>query len=121
MTPAAQLGSVGGTSMAPTITSLPRGSLTTAERNSSKRCWKTERRSVRLPAPRPGPPETTTRVGSPPVCVSMTWMWRSAMRSPPEEEINHEIHEIHERKKGKRDRSDADPTVGSVLFFRVFR
>ena len=35
ITPAAQAGSTGGSKIAPTMTSEPRGSLTTAERNVS--------------------------------------------------------------------------------------
>ncbi len=49
------------------MTSDPRGSLTTAERNVS--CWsrKTASRSAIVPEPSSGPPAITTRVGSPPV------------------------------------------------------
>ena len=63
------------TSSAPTITSEPRGSLTTAERKSSKSL--AEAVAGARPAsrcPRSGPPATTTRVGSPPVWESMTLM-----------------------------------------------
>src|SRR6185436_17763552 len=74
MTPAAASGSEGSHSSAPTMTSDPRGSFTTAERNSSCRDRKQARRSAMLPAPRSGPPAITTRVGSPPVCESITWI-----------------------------------------------
>ena len=57
---------------APTRTSEPRGSFTTHERNVSNRARKTCARSASGPVPRSGPPATTTRVGSPPVCESMT-------------------------------------------------
>src|ERR1700693_1225076 len=72
MTPASLDGSEGSQSSAPTIASLPRGSLTTAERKPSKSLRKRSRRSVIGPRPRSGPPATTTRVGSPPVCESIT-------------------------------------------------
>src|SRR5438067_527202 len=74
MTPATHAGSAGSHSNAPTSTSEPRGSLTTAERNSSKSARKRDRRSLKLPRPRSGPPATTTRVGSPAVWESMTWI-----------------------------------------------
>ena len=74
MTPAAQRGSDGSQSSAPTITSEPRGSLTTAERKRSYSVRKRSRRSASVPSPRSGPPSTTSRVGSPPVCESMTRM-----------------------------------------------
>ncbi len=54
------------------MTSEPRGSFTTADRNPSCRSRKTARRSAIEPLPRAGPPSITTRVGSPPVCVSIT-------------------------------------------------
>src|SRR5437867_1042857 len=53
------------------MASLPRGSLTTAERTWSKRARKRSRRSAMGPVPSSGPPATTTRVGSPPVWESM--------------------------------------------------
>jgi len=62
ITPAAQARSVGSVSSAPTRTSEPRGSFTTAERKSSKWVRKTRSLSATLP-PKSGPPLTTTRVG----------------------------------------------------------
>src|SRR5688500_18205911 len=72
MTPAAQVASCGRTIIAPTRTSEPRGSLTTAERNQS--CFSRSRctRSASGPSPTSGAPSITTRVGSPPVCESTT-------------------------------------------------
>src|SRR5437868_7468132 len=81
MTPAAQPGSAGSTSSAPTITSDARGSLTHAERKRSNSQPKRSRRSARLPLPRSGSPSTTTRVGSPPVWESTTLMRRMDLRS----------------------------------------
>src|SRR5206468_8367454 len=73
MTPAAHDLSTGSTSSAPTSTSDPRGSFTTAERNESCRSRKVLSRSATLPPPRSGPPAMITRVGSPPVWESMIW------------------------------------------------
>src|SRR5262245_38142820 len=73
MTPAAHDLSAGSTSSAPTSTSDPRGSFTTAERNGSCRSGKVLSCSATLPPPRSGPPAMTTRVGSPPVWESMIW------------------------------------------------
>src|SRR6266496_33195 len=72
MTPAAQVGSHGSHSIAPTTTSEPRGSLTMAERNRSCSEQKRVRRSAIEARPRSGPPLITRRVGSPPVCESIT-------------------------------------------------
>jgi hypothetical protein len=72
ITPATQAGSDGGNKIAPTMTSDPRGSLTTAERKVSYRSRNTARRSAIVPTPSSGPPAVTTRVGSPPVWVSIT-------------------------------------------------
>src|SRR5262249_20143914 len=74
MTPATQGGWAGRHGRAPRMTSEPRGSLTRAARKASCRSRKMARRSAMLPRPRSGPPATTTRVGSPPVCESITWM-----------------------------------------------
>src|SRR5665213_1647699 len=71
MTAAIQAGSTGSTNNAPTMTSDPRGSFTMAERKRSCSSRKTLSRSATAPAPRFGPPDMTTRVGSPPVCESM--------------------------------------------------
>src|SRR5437899_1420335 len=80
MTPAAHERSAGFRSSAPTSTSEPRGSFTTAERNGSYSRRKRSSRSGVLPAPRSGPPPMTTRVGSPPVWESITWMrWISGI------------------------------------------
>src|SRR5215831_2413716 len=79
ITPAAQSGSEGSQSIAPTTTSDPRGSFTTADR---KKSWSLRNRSSRSdngPAPKSGPPLTTKRVGSPPVWESTTRI----RRSPP--------------------------------------
>src|SRR5579871_3572755 len=73
MTPALAEGSVGGVSSAPISTSEPRGSLQTAARKPSWPRLSTSTRSLSGPASA-GPPSTTTRVGSPPVCESMTRM-----------------------------------------------
>ena len=64
-----------------TTTSLPRGSSTVAQRQAS--CSRASRvqRSAMLPWPRSGKPPTTSRVGSPPVCESMTSMRRMS-RAP---------------------------------------
>src|SRR6267378_2183889 len=72
MTPAAHVRSTGSHNRAPTITSDPRGSFTTADRKLSY--WERKRscRSAKGPVPRSGPPLTTNRVGSPPVWESMT-------------------------------------------------
>src|SRR6266498_376852 len=78
MTPAAQVGSHGSHSIAPTTTSEPRGSLTTAERNRSCSERKRARRSAIAARPRSGPPLITRRVGSPPVCESITRTLRIA-------------------------------------------
>src|SRR6266498_2820337 len=78
MTPAAQLGSDGSHKRAPTTTSEPRGSFTTAERNWSYWSRKRANRSVNGPRPRSGPPLTTSRVGSPPVCESTTRTLRTS-------------------------------------------
>ena len=67
ITPAAHDGSTGWQSKAPTITSDPRGSFTTADRKLSWRSRKTAIRSAIVPSPSSGPPAITTRVGSPPV------------------------------------------------------
>src|SRR5688572_19594952 len=72
MTPVAQPASAAGTSIAPTTTSDPRGSFTTAERKRSCCSRKHLSCSATLPPPRSGPPPITVRVGSPPVCESMT-------------------------------------------------
>src|SRR4051794_22335234 len=76
MTPAAQEGSTGGQSKAPTTGSEPRGSLTTADRNVSCKLRNRASRSGSGAAGRTGLPASTTRVGSPPVCESMTSMTR---------------------------------------------
>jgi hypothetical protein len=78
ITPVAQAASSGGTSKAPTMTSEPRGSLTIAQRSSSNSRRNLSRRAASEPDPRSGPPAMTTRVGSPPVCESMTWILRMA-------------------------------------------
>src|SRR5579872_3923017 len=72
MTPVTQARSAGCTNNAPTSTSEPRGSFTTALRKPSCCALKRSMRSATEPPPRSGPPSTTTRVGSPPVCESMT-------------------------------------------------
>jgi len=54
MTPAAHFGSAGSIRSAPTMTSDPRGSLTTAERKVSNFSRKTASRSATLPPPRSG-------------------------------------------------------------------
>src|ERR1700758_314797 len=72
MTPAAHVRSTGSQSNAPTTTSDPLGSFTTAERKLS---WYSRNRSslsARAPLPSSGPPLTTSRVGSPPVWESIT-------------------------------------------------
>src|SRR5881394_1074425 len=76
ITPAAQERSEGSNKRAPTSTSEPRGSLTTAERQRSCCSRKTCQRSATVPAPRSGAPATTTRVGSPPVWLSTNWILR---------------------------------------------
>src|SRR6516225_6933753 len=76
MTPAAQAGSTGSQSNPPTITSDPRGSLTTAERKSSYSLRNRSSLWARGPFPSSGPPLTTNRVGSPPVCESITRTFR---------------------------------------------
>src|SRR5215469_11996672 len=72
ITPAWQVGSCGWQSSAPTMASLPRGSLTTAERMWSKWLRKRSSRSWIGPLPRSGAPDIMTRVGSPPVWESTT-------------------------------------------------
>ncbi len=72
ITPHAAAGSDGSHRSAPTSTSEPRGSFTTADRTRSNRSRKTRARSATDPAPRSGPPATTTRVGSPAVWESIT-------------------------------------------------
>src|SRR5438094_6041464 len=71
MTPTPLLGPCGSLNSAPTTTSEPRGSFTTAERNQSyfdrNRC----NLSASVPGPKSGAPEITSRVGSPPVWESM--------------------------------------------------
>src|SRR3990167_6736395 len=74
MTPAALAGSCGAQSSAPTTTSLPRGSSTVAARQASWRSASSARRSAMVPVPRSGKPSMTSRVGSPPVWESITWM-----------------------------------------------
>src|SRR5450830_165943 len=74
MTPATQPGACGSHSSAPTSTSAPRGSQTTARRTWSKSAWKRRRRSSKGPAPSSGPPSMMRRVGSPPVWESMMCM-----------------------------------------------
>ena len=69
---AAEPGRSGGSSSAPTMVSEPRGSQATALRQRSCTRANAARRSARLPVPRSGAPDTTTRVGSPPVWESMT-------------------------------------------------
>src|ERR1700710_279858 len=71
MTAAAHAGSSGSHNNAPTITSEPRGSVTTPERQSSCFVRRFSRRSASVPPPRSGPPDVTRRVGSPPVWESM--------------------------------------------------
>src|SRR5438552_18701492 len=81
MTAATQEESLGSTSNAPTITSEPRGSLTMAERKKSCCSRNKFSLSATLPPLNSGPPLTTMRVGSPPVCEStmetrfMTQRW----------------------------------------------
>src|SRR5690242_12245004 len=82
MTPAAQLESQGSHSRPPTTTSDPRGSFTIAERNSSYALRNRASRSVSDPRPRSGPPATTSRVGSPPVCESTTRTLRTSRSRP---------------------------------------
>ena len=72
MTPAVFAESCGAHSSAPTSTSEPRGSFTTHERNVSNWSRNAAARSASGPWPRSGPPAMTTRVGSPPVCESIT-------------------------------------------------
>src|SRR5580704_4012244 len=72
MTPAAHDGSVGSHNKAPTITSDPRGSFTSADRHASCSPRNFASRSLSGPDPKSGPPLITTRVGSPPVCESTT-------------------------------------------------
>src|SRR5438093_5483173 len=74
MTPATQDRSAGSRSNAPTSTSDPRGSLTIAERKRSCCSRNRFRRSDSGPPPSSGPPLMTTRVGSPAVWESITWM-----------------------------------------------
>src|SRR5579859_431555 len=71
MTPATQSGRLEGTTRAPTRTSEPRGSLTTAERNASYSLRNASSFSAVVAPEKSGPPLRTTRVGSPPVCESM--------------------------------------------------
>ena len=70
ITPAAQAGSAGRTSSAPTSTSLPRGSLTTALRNQSWLAARSAAMAATVAPASAGPPSTTTRVGSPSVWLS---------------------------------------------------
>src|SRR5258708_4935444 len=72
MTPAVESFSTGSHNSAPTTTSDPRGSLTTAERTWSKSFLNFSNLSAIVPAPNSGPPSTITLVGSPPVCESIT-------------------------------------------------
>src|ERR1700721_3271838 len=76
MTPVVQSGFHGLKSRAPTRTSDPRGSRTTVERKSSCAEASRRRRCAAVPRPSLGPPEMTTRVGSPAVWESMTRMAR---------------------------------------------
>ena len=76
-----QAGSDGWQRTAPTSTSEPRGSQITARRNESWCVRNRSRCSVTDPPPKSGPPATITRVGSPPVCESMTGI-RCIVRSP---------------------------------------
>ena len=72
ITPATDLGSVGLQSKAPTIASNPLGSLNKAVLNQCAFSSNRSLSSAILPTPRSGPPSTTTLVGSPAVCESMT-------------------------------------------------
>ena len=71
-TPAAEPGSTGGVSSAPTTASCPRGSQTTARRRASWRSSRKPRRSAIVQPSGCGQPATTVRVGSPSVCESTT-------------------------------------------------
>src|SRR6202521_2973456 len=74
MSPAAQLGSAGSQSSAPTMASNPRGSSSAKARTWSNRSANRLRRSASGPFPSAGPPSTISLVGSPSVWESMTRM-----------------------------------------------
>ncbi len=76
MIPAAHDGSTGSQSRPPTNTSDPRGSRITAVRMSSALSRSRSSRSRSDPCPSCGPPSIMMRVGSPPVCESMTFNCR---------------------------------------------
>src|ERR1043165_3128583 len=81
MTPVTHESSTGGHSNAPTTASEPRGSFTTARRKSSCLSLKRSSRAESGPLPRSGAPLITTRVGSPPVCESITFIRRTGILS----------------------------------------
>ena len=72
ITAASLAGSSGSQSNAPTAASEARGSKQSDVRSQSKFSRKRAKRSAKLPPPRSGAPETTSRVGSPAVWESMT-------------------------------------------------
>jgi len=82
MTPATQVGSLGGTSSAPTIGSDPRGSPTRSSHAARNRADMSARLAATVSPANSGKPASSTRVGSPPVCESMNPMRvrRSVMR-----------------------------------------
>src|ERR1044072_4907036 len=81
MTPVTHVSSTGGHNNAPTTASEPRGSFTTARRKSSCSSRKRSSLAESEPLPRSGAPSITTRVGSPPVCESITFMRRTGLLS----------------------------------------
>src|ERR1044071_10039085 len=81
MTPVTHVSSTGEHNNAPTTASEPRGSFTTARRKSSCSSRKRLSRAEREPLPRSGAPLITTRVGSPPVCESITFIRRTGILS----------------------------------------
>src|SRR3954451_320018 len=112
MTPAAQPGSAGSTSSAPTMTSDARGSFTHAERKRSNSRPKRSRRSARLPLPRSGSPSTTTRVGSPPVWESTTLMRRMTPSLLParKQSVEQRLEDEHHRARddGEEDEEEEE-------------